>query len=112
MSDEDEQAETPEQPVNKLPGTAPLAELTEQLHERRGKARLGGGLEKIEAQHARGKLTARERLDLLVDEVELKKRAAGRAKPPETPARGYSRLYAKEITGADMGCDFRFLRPE
>jgi len=55
-------------PVNKLPGTAPLSELTEQLHERRGKAHLGGGLEKIEAQHARGKLTARERLDLLVDE--------------------------------------------
>jgi acetyl-CoA carboxylase carboxyltransferase component len=56
------------EPVNKLPGTAPLSELTEQLHERRGKARLGGGLKKIEAQHERGKLTARERLDLLVDE--------------------------------------------
>ncbi|MBK5110409.1 MAG: acyl-CoA carboxylase subunit beta [Thermoleophilia bacterium] len=54
--------------ADKLPGTAPLTELTEQLHERRAKARLGGGLEKIEAQHARGKLTARERLDLLVDE--------------------------------------------
>ncbi len=57
-----------EAPVNKLPGTAPLTELNEQLHERRAKARLGGGLEKIEAQHERGKLTARERLDLLVDE--------------------------------------------
>ncbi len=53
---------------NLLPGTAPLAALTEQLHERRGKARLGGGLEKIEKQHERGKLTARERIDLLVDE--------------------------------------------
>ena len=31
--------------------------------------------------------------------------------PPETPARGYSRLYAKEVTGADQGCDFEFLRP-
>lgn len=53
---------------NLLPGTAPLTALTEQLHERRGRARLGGGLEKIEAQHERGKLTARERIDLLVDE--------------------------------------------
>jgi len=57
-----------EAPSNLLPGTAPLAALTEQLHERRGKARLGGGLAKIEAQHERGKLTARERIDLLVDE--------------------------------------------
>ena len=55
-------------PQNLLPGTAPLTALTEQLHERRGKARLGGGLEKIEKQHERGKLTARERIDLLVDE--------------------------------------------
>jgi len=52
----------------KLPGTAPLAELNEQLHERRAKAKLGGGEEKIAKQHERGKLTARERLDLLVDE--------------------------------------------
>jgi acetyl-CoA carboxylase carboxyltransferase component len=51
-----------------LPGTAPLTELTEQLHERREAARLGGGEEKIAKQHERGKLTARERIDLLVDE--------------------------------------------
>jgi acetyl-CoA carboxylase carboxyltransferase component len=59
---------TEEQPKNLLPGTAPLGELTEQLHERREKAKLGGGEEKIAKQHGRGKLTARERLDLLVDE--------------------------------------------
>ncbi|MFP5388088.1 MAG: carboxyl transferase domain-containing protein, partial [Thermoleophilia bacterium] len=51
-----------------LPGAAPLSELTEQLHQRREKARLGGGEEKIAKQHERGKLTARERIDLLVDE--------------------------------------------
>jgi acetyl-CoA carboxylase carboxyltransferase component len=51
-----------------LPGTAPLNELTDQLHERRAAARLGGGEEKIAKQHERGKLTARERIDLLVDE--------------------------------------------
>jgi acetyl-CoA carboxylase carboxyltransferase component len=53
---------------NLLPGTAPLDELTEQLHGRRDKAELGGGEEKIAKQHGRGKLTARERIDLLVDE--------------------------------------------
>ena len=51
------------------------------------------------------------RIDLLVDEAELKRRAEGGAKPPETPARGYARLYAKEILGADAGCDFAFLKP-
>ena len=51
-----------------LPGTAPLTELNDQLHERRDAARLGGGEEKIAKQHERGKLTARERVDLLVDE--------------------------------------------
>ena len=53
---------------HKLPGTASLGELTEQLNERREKAKLGGGEEKIAKQHDRGKLTARERIALLVDE--------------------------------------------
>jgi propionyl-CoA carboxylase beta chain len=38
-----------------------------ELREVRAKARQGGGRQRIEAQHARGKLTARERLDLLLD---------------------------------------------
>jgi hypothetical protein len=29
----------------------------------------------------------------------------------EVSARGYGRLYAQEILGADEGCDFRFLKP-
>jgi len=37
------------------------------LRERKEQARLGGGKERIEAQHKRGKLTARERIDLLLD---------------------------------------------
>jgi acetyl-CoA carboxylase carboxyltransferase component len=41
--------------------------LVDDLHERRESAKLGGGEEKIGVQHERGKLTARERLDLLVD---------------------------------------------
>ena len=40
----------------------------EQLEERRQDARMGGGAARIEKQHAKGKLTARERLDLLLDE--------------------------------------------
>ncbi|KTR03422.1 methylmalonyl-CoA carboxyltransferase [Aureimonas ureilytica] len=39
-----------------------------QLEERRSQARLGGGERRIDAQHAKGKLTARERLDVLLDE--------------------------------------------
>jgi methylmalonyl-CoA decarboxylase subunit alpha len=41
--------------------------LVTDLHDRRRRARLGGGGEKIALQHERGKLTARERIDLLVD---------------------------------------------
>ena len=39
-----------------------------ELYDRRNDIELGGGFEKIEKQHEKGKLTARERIDLLVDE--------------------------------------------
>ncbi len=39
-----------------------------ELRSLRDKAMLGGGQKRIDAQHAKGKLTARERIDLLVDE--------------------------------------------
>ncbi len=45
-----------------------LRPLVEELHERRAAARLGGGEEKIAKQHAADKLTARERLALLLDD--------------------------------------------
>jgi acetyl-CoA carboxylase carboxyltransferase component len=45
-----------------------LRSLVDDLHARRQRARLGGGEEKIAQQHERGKLTARERLGLLIDE--------------------------------------------
>ena len=38
-----------------------------QLRKLRADSRLGGGAERIEAQHKRGRLTARERIDLLLD---------------------------------------------
>ena len=39
----------------------------EDLRERKKKNLLGGGEKRIEAQHAKGKLTARERLEILFD---------------------------------------------
>jgi dihydroxy-acid dehydratase len=48
------------------------------------------------------------KLDLLVDDAELQRRRAA-WKPPEKPARGYTRLYVERVTQADKGCDFDFL---
>ena len=39
-----------------------------EMERRRAAAALGGGQKRIDAQHAKGKLTARERLDVLLDE--------------------------------------------
>jgi acetyl-CoA carboxylase carboxyltransferase component len=47
--------------------TSLLRPLADDLHARREQIRLGGGEAKIEAQHAAGKLTARERIELLID---------------------------------------------
>ena len=47
---------------------SPLRALVDDLDERRRAAALGGGEEKIAKQHEREKLTARERLALLIDE--------------------------------------------
>jgi propionyl-CoA carboxylase beta chain len=44
-----------------------MLDILEQLEERREAARMGGGKRRIEAQHAKGKLTARERIDVLLD---------------------------------------------
>ncbi len=51
------------------------------------------------------------RIELLADEAELKRRAAAVRPAVAKPERGYARLYAQEILGADQGCDFAFLRP-
>ena len=45
-----------------------MSEIIEQLEKMRALAKLGGGEARINAQHARGKLTARERIDVLLDE--------------------------------------------
>src|SRR5205809_1136676 len=48
-------------------GEPRMKHILEKLEERRARARAGGGQARIEAQHKRGKLTARERLELLMD---------------------------------------------
>ncbi|MGR3554697.1 acyl-CoA carboxylase subunit beta [Paracoccus sp. (in: a-proteobacteria)] len=45
-----------------------MKDILQELERRRSEARLGGGQRRIDAQHKRGKLTARERIELLVDE--------------------------------------------
>ncbi|HID68492.1 MAG TPA: methylmalonyl-CoA carboxyltransferase, partial [Roseibacterium sp.] len=45
-----------------------MADILAELEVRRKDARLGGGEKRIAVQHAKGKLTARERIELLLDE--------------------------------------------
>jgi propionyl-CoA carboxylase beta chain len=44
-----------------------MDDILDRLEEKRIAARAGGGAQRVEAQHRRGKLTARERLELLLD---------------------------------------------
>ena len=44
-----------------------MHDIIRQLEDKREKARLGGGQRRVDAQHAKGKLTARERIELLLD---------------------------------------------
>ncbi|MEE8297357.1 MAG: carboxyl transferase domain-containing protein, partial [Hyphomicrobium sp.] len=45
-----------------------MQDIIRQLEEKRAAARLGGGERRIAAQHRKGKLGARERLEILLDE--------------------------------------------
>ena len=49
------------------------------------------------------------RVDVLVPDRELEGRRSGAARVPPPP-RGYARLYAQSVLGAELGCDFDFLR--
>lgn len=44
-----------------------MQDILNELEDKRARARQGGGQKRIDAQHAKGKLTARERIDLLLD---------------------------------------------
>jgi methylmalonyl-CoA decarboxylase subunit alpha len=84
--------------------TSRMRSLAEDLHERRALARLGGGEERIARQHAAGKLTARERIALLIDDgtfTELgihaqphfsQRAMEGREAPADGVITGYGRI--------------------
>jgi acetyl-CoA carboxylase carboxyltransferase component len=86
------------------PPTSLLRPLADDLHARREQIKLGGGPDKIAAQHAAEKLTARERLTLLIDEgtwVELgihgrphfsQKAMEGREAPADGVITGYGKV--------------------
>jgi acetyl-CoA carboxylase carboxyltransferase component len=68
VADAAKDAAAPEAPDDVAAGEETgMRGLVEDLHDRRRQAELGGGEAKIAVQHERGKLTARERIDLLVD---------------------------------------------
>ena len=55
-------------PIPTSPARPTAAQRVSHLRELRERARLGGGEHRIQQQHAKGKLTARERIDLLLDD--------------------------------------------
>ncbi|MBF0426722.1 MAG: hypothetical protein HQL66_12985, partial [Magnetococcales bacterium] len=44
-----------------------MENILEKMERLRQEARIGGGQKRVDGQHARGKLTARERIDVLMD---------------------------------------------
>ena len=94
------------------PSTSFLRPLAEDLRARRELIRRGGGEEKIAAQHAQEKLTARERLDLLIDAgtfVELgihgrphfsQRAMEGREAPADGVVTGYGKVDGRLVAVA------------
>ncbi|HEX3318811.1 MAG TPA: acyl-CoA carboxylase subunit beta [Solirubrobacteraceae bacterium] len=90
----------------------PMRSLVEELEARRAKARLGGGEDRIARQHAQDKLTARERLDLLVDAgtwVELgvhgrphfsQRAMEGKDAPADGVITGYGKVHGRLVAVA------------
>jgi acetyl-CoA carboxylase carboxyltransferase component len=90
----------------------PLRALVDDLHDRREQARLGGGEERIARQHEQDKLTARERLALLIDPdtfVELgihgrphfsQRAMEGREAPADGVVTGYGKVDGRLVAVA------------
>jgi len=84
-----------------------MSKLLEELKRRRRLAELGGGEERIARQHAQGKLTARERLEVLLDEgsfVEIDPFVVHRTTEFELPkipgdgvVTGYGRIHGRKV---------------
>src|SRR5262249_54107842 len=54
---------------------------------------------------------AKRAIDLWRAEAERARRRARAPPAPPPPRRGYARLHAEHVLGADEGCDFDFMRP-
>ena len=82
-----------------------MHDILEQLEAKRELARLGGGQKRIDLQHKKGKLSARERLELLLDEVESKMKGVLGSLVIDTEhdhntdqtARRVAKMYLKEV---------------
>ena len=92
-------------------GEAGVKDILDELEARRGAARRGGGEERIDAQHAKGKLTARERLEVLLDEgsfeefdmfVAHRSTDFGMARERASPATAWSPAGARSTAGRSM----------
>src|ERR671937_1022345 len=92
--------------------TSLLRPLVEELAERRARARAGGGEDRVAKQHAAGKLTARERIALLIDDgtfTELgihaqphfsQRAMEGRDAPADGVTTGYGRVDGRRVAVA------------
>ncbi len=86
-----------------------LSKKLKELHKRHKEAELGGGKERIKREHKKGKLTARERIDLLLDDgsfVELDKFVVHRCRdfgmekskiPGDGVVTGYGRIEGRTV---------------
>ncbi len=82
--------------------TKTVQERLAELNERKDEARAGGGERRIEAQHSRGKLTARERIELLLDEdsfeeIDALVRPRGADRGPEAVVTGWGRIDGRPV---------------
>src|SRR4051812_24231704 len=101
--------------VDQLVARPPMRSLVDELEARRAKARLGGGDDKIARQHQQDKLTARERLDLLINPgtwTELgihgrphfsQRAMEGKEAPADGVVTGYGKVDGRLVAGAGHG---------
>ena len=82
--------------------TKTVQERLAELDERRAEAFAGGGPKRVEAQHGRGKRTARERIELLLDEgsfeeIDALVRPRGEERGPEAVVTGWGRIDGRPV---------------
>src|SRR6185436_8166001 len=85
-----------------MPETLTPQERLKQLEELKAAVLMGGGPKRIEAQHARGKLTARERIELLLDpgsfdEIDPLVRQKGSEMPGEAVVTGWGKVDGRPV---------------